>query len=70
MLSTSFIVARQPAAESRQEGFSRNSVNSVNFGTYVPASPADLLDRGREKASRTKESNYQMPEISEVNSYH
>jgi len=58
MLSTSFIVARQPT-KSRQEGFSRNSVNSPNLVNYEPDNARDWLGRGRETACHTQETDYQ-----------
>eukprot|EP00092_Neocalanus_flemingeri_P010272 GFUD01011068.1.p1 GENE.GFUD01011068.1~~GFUD01011068.1.p1 ORF type:complete len:536 (-),score=118.68 GFUD01011068.1:169-1695(-) len=53
MLSTSFIVARQPS-QSRQEGFSRNSVNSLNTAAYGQET-ADWSGRGRETVSQNRE---------------
>ena len=57
MLSTSFIVARQPA-RSRQEGFSRNSVNSPNLAQYEQESAESWIGRGRERVYQTQERNY------------
>jgi len=56
MLSTSFIVARQPAGTPRKEGFSRNSVNTATLGTYEQNTVQDWLDRGRD----TQEDDYEI----------
>ena len=60
MLSTSFIVARQPDNTSRQKGFSRNSVTNFNFGTHEPDSAQDLMNRGRDTLPRQQDNNYEL----------
>jgi hypothetical protein len=64
MLSTSFIVARQPAGTTRKEGFSRNSVNTAALGTYEQNTVQDWLDRGRETILKSgpQEDDYEMTE--------
>ena len=62
MLSTSFIVARQPDSKARKEDFSRNSI--TNFGNYRPDNAQDLVTRGRDTIPRTQESIYEISEQS------
>ena len=54
MLSTSFIVARQPA-RSKQESFSRNSVNTPNTAIYGQENAGNWIGRGSETVSQTRE---------------
>ena len=60
MLSTSFIVARQPDNTSRQKGFSRNSVTNFNFGTHEPDNTQDLMSRGRDTVPRQQDNIYEL----------
>jgi len=55
MLSTSFIVARQPKA-ARKESFSRHSVNSLGTAQYGQEMAGDWTKRGRETISHGHES--------------
>jgi len=54
MLSTSFIVARQPA-KPRQEGFSRNSVNSPNIPKYETESAHSWTTQRRDTERQKQE---------------
>jgi len=59
MLSTSFIVARQPDNTSRQKGLSRNSVTNFNFATHGSDTAKDLVNRGRDSIPRQQDNIYE-----------
>ena len=59
MLSTSFIVARQPDNTSRQKGLSRNSVTNFNFATHGPDTAQDLVYKGRDSIPRQQDNIYE-----------